>query len=295
VLPMGWRLSAAQWDQLTEVLQLEGYPAPIQVRSHGRTGVERGRIRAEVGAELSQLGLLRAGRVDADLEAALRLLHRPASWLDSVWLSNAAADQPVRMLAARGGTVGVCALQHPDRPGETVLDIIPAAGLAAAVVSRLPAHPPGRSPAVTVALAPGPGRPAQSGGVLVSASPARTSVERDSAAMSAILDQPHGRAGQISANVRDSAGRVRPLAGPALVRQSRRPIPDHRHASVPHPAVPHPSLRRLQIADRHPLRPPKPGHRTPAPPRHTALTGDCAGRVEFDTRAVRRASGSAHV
>jgi hypothetical protein len=207
---LGWRLSAAQWDLLTEALQLGGYPAPIQVRSHGRTGVERGRIRAEVGGELSRLGLLRAGRVDADLEAALHLLHRPASWLDSVWLSDAAADQPVRMLAARVGTVGVCALQYPDRRGETVLDIIPAAGLAAAVVSRLPAHPPGRSPAATVALASSPGRPAQpGGGVLVSASPARTSVERDSAAVSAILDQPHARAGQIAANVRDSAGRVR--------------------------------------------------------------------------------------
>jgi hypothetical protein len=209
VIPLGWRLSAAQWDVLTEALQLEGYPAPIQVRSQGRTWIERGRIRAEVGEELSQLGLLRAGRVDADLEAALRLLHRPASWLDSVWLSDAAAEQPVRVVAARGGTVGVCALQHPDRPGATVLDIIPAAGLAAAVVSRLPSYPPGRSPAVTIALAPSLGRPAQpGGGVLVSASPARTSIERDSAAVSAILDQPHARAGQIAANVRDSSGRV---------------------------------------------------------------------------------------
>jgi EspG family len=208
VTPMGWRLSAAQWDLLTEALQLEGYPAPIQVRSHGRTDLERARLRAEQGEELRQLGLVRSGRVEADLEAALRLLHRPASWVDSVWLSDAAAEQPVRVLAARGGTMGVCALQHPDRPGATVLDIIPAAGLAAVVVGRLPPHPPGRSPAVTVALAPSPDGPARPGGVLVSASPARTRVERERAAVSAILDQPHARAGQIAANVRDSAGRV---------------------------------------------------------------------------------------
>jgi hypothetical protein len=210
VTPMGWRLSAAQWDVLTEALQLEGYPAPIQVRSHGHTDVERGRLRAEVGAELRRLGLVRAGRVEADLEAALRLLHRPASWVDSVWLSGATAQQPVRVLAARGGTGGVCALQHPDRPGSTVLEVIPAARLAAAVVGQLPEHPPGcgvrrESPAVTIALAPSPARP---GGVLVSASPARTSVERERAAVSAILDQPHARAGQIAVNVRDSAGRV---------------------------------------------------------------------------------------
>ncbi len=209
--PMGWRLSAVQWDVLTEALRLEGYPAPIQVRSHGRTDVERAHLRVEVGEELRRLGLVRAGRVEADLEAALRLLHRPASWVDSVWLSDSAAQQPVRVLAARGGTVGVCALQHPDRPGATVLEVIPAAGLAAAVVGRLPAHPPGcgvrrETPAVTIARTLSSERP---GGVLVSASPARTSVERERAAVSAILDQPHARAGQIAANVRDSAGRVR--------------------------------------------------------------------------------------
>ncbi len=208
---MAWRLSAAQWDVLTEALQLGGYPAPIQVRSHGGTDLERGRLRAEVADELRQLGLVRAGRVEADLEAALRLLHRPASWVDSVWLSDAAARQPVRVLAARDATVGVCARQHPDQPGATVLEVIPSAGLAAAVVGRLPAHPPGRSvlresPAVTIPLAPSPERP---GGVLVSASPVRTSVERERAAASAILDQPHARAGQIVANTRDSAGRVR--------------------------------------------------------------------------------------
>ncbi|MBV9729838.1 MAG: ESX secretion-associated protein EspG [Pseudonocardiales bacterium] len=203
--PMGWQLSAAQWDVLTEVLRLEGYPAPIQVRSHGRTDVERGHIRAEVDEELRRLGVVRAGRVEADLEAALRLLHQPASWVDSAWLPDAAAEQPVRVVAARGGAMGVCALQHPDRPGATVLDIIPSAGLAAAVVGRLPPHPLGRSAAVTIALAPSPERP---GGVLVSASPARTSVERERAAVSAILDQPHLRAGQIAANVRDSAGRM---------------------------------------------------------------------------------------
>lgn len=208
MVPLRWRLSAAQWDLLTEALQLECYPAPIQVRSHGRTTAERGQIQAAVGEHLHQLGLMRAGRVDADLEAAMRLLHRPASWLDSVWLTDPAADQPVRVVAARGGTVAVCALQDPHQGGDTMLDVIPVAGMATAVVSRLPSHPPGRRPGATVVLASSPDRPARGGGVLVSASPVRTSSERERAAVSAILDQPHTRAGQIAANVRDG-GRVR--------------------------------------------------------------------------------------
>lgn len=207
VMPLRWRLSAAQWDVLTEALGLEGYPSPIQVRAHGRTDVERARIRADVAAELTQLGLLRAGRIDADLEVALRLLHWPASWVDSVWLADPVSDQPVRVVAARGGTAGVCALQHPDQPGATLLDVIPAAGLAAAVVSRLPPHPPGRGPAVTAALQPSAVPPRRS--LLMSASPAQTSAEGHRAAATAILDKPHPRAGQIAANVRDPSGRVR--------------------------------------------------------------------------------------
>ncbi|HEX4103653.1 MAG TPA: ESX secretion-associated protein EspG [Pseudonocardiaceae bacterium] len=97
----------------------------------------------------------------------------------------------------------------PGSSGATVLDIIPAAGLAAAVASRLPPHSPGHRSTATIALAPSPGRTVQpAGGVLVSVSPARTSTERDSAAVSAILDQPHARAGQIGANVRDPSGQV---------------------------------------------------------------------------------------
>jgi hypothetical protein len=117
VTPLGWRLSAAQWAMLTAELQLDGHPVPLQVRRFGSNG-------AEVADELEWLGLLRAGRVDADLEAALRVLNQPASWLDSVWLADAAAEQPVRVVAARSGTMGVCALQHPDQPGATVVDII---------------------------------------------------------------------------------------------------------------------------------------------------------------------------
>lgn len=206
MMPLAWRLSAAQWDVLTEVLGLEGYPAPIQVCSTGRTRLEHARVRADVCVELSQLGLLRAGRMDADLEAAVRLLHWPTTWVDSVWLADAVADQPVRVIAARGGAAGVCALQHPDQPGATRLEVIPATGLAAAVVSRLPSHPPGRSSAVTVQ--PGSAQP-PTGGVLVATFPVRSSADRDRAAAAAILDVPHVRAGQIAANVRDPSGQVR--------------------------------------------------------------------------------------
>lgn len=205
---MRWQFSAAQWDVLTELMQVESYPSPIQVQVHGRTDVERGRIRAQVVDELSRLGLLRDGRVEHDLETALGVLHRPARWVDSVWLPDPEAQQPVRVVAATSAAAGVCALQHPEQPGATLLEVIPAGGLAAAVVGKLPAHPPGASPAATVALGSG-AAPDPSPGLLVTASTARTSAERDNAAAAAILERPHNRAGQIAVNVRDPSGRVR--------------------------------------------------------------------------------------
>ncbi|MGH3916328.1 MAG: ESX secretion-associated protein EspG [Pseudonocardiaceae bacterium] len=201
-----WQLSAVQWEMLTALLRLDGYPAPIQVRSAGRTDVEAAHLRAEANTELSRRGLIRAGRVEPDLEAALWLLHSPACWVASMWLPDSTTDEAVRVIAARKGAVGVCALQHPEQPGATLLEIIPADGLALAVVGKLPPHPPGRSPAVTLPRQPRaePGR-----GVLVASSPTRTSTERAGSAAIAILDQPHLRAGQIVATVRDPSGRVR--------------------------------------------------------------------------------------
>jgi hypothetical protein len=116
------------------------------------------------------------------------------------------AEQPVRLVAARRGTAGVCAWQQPERPGATLLEVIRADGLAAAVVRRLPTHPAGTSPGVSRALASdaGPDSP----GLLATVPAARTTAERSTAAVAAILHRPHLRAGQIVAQLRDPAGRV---------------------------------------------------------------------------------------
>jgi hypothetical protein len=204
VVPLGWRLSAAQWDLLTETLQLERYPAPIQVRSHGRTALERSHVWAEVAEQLRRLGMIgRGGWTPISRRRCGCCTGRRVGWTRS--------GSPTRRLISPsgcsrlcGGTVAVCAVQEPDQAGATTLDVIPVAGMAAAVVSRLPSHPPGRDHCAGPRPRLGPA--GRGGGVLVSAFPVHT--ERQRAAVSAILDQPHARAGQIAANVRDR-GRVR--------------------------------------------------------------------------------------
>jgi EspG family len=208
---LGWQLSAAQWELLTASLRLTSFPSPIQGRVPARAEADRRHSRETAGVELERRGLLREGRVDPDLEAALLLLHRPLCWVDSVWLPDGTTDQPVRVVVLRTAATGVCALQqHPDQAGVTLVETSPAADLAAAVVGKLPPHPPGRSPGAAVSLAPDTDRRVTpSGGVLVTASATRTSVERGNAAVAALLDQPHTRAGQIAANMRNPSGRVR--------------------------------------------------------------------------------------
>ncbi|MGH3977516.1 MAG: ESX secretion-associated protein EspG [Pseudonocardiaceae bacterium] len=207
-MPLPWRLTAPSWALLAELLAIERYPSPIEVRSAERTTQQRSQARNRARRDLETAGLLRAGRVDADLEHALRLLRRPALWVDSVWLPDAATDQPVRVIAARSGHGGVCATQHPSEPGATLLETIPATGLAAAVVARLPPQRPGGQPPVTLAVDNRPARD-ETGSVLVPADRHADNALRDRDTVATVLDHPHPRAGQIAANLRDTGGTTR--------------------------------------------------------------------------------------
>ncbi|MGH3981084.1 MAG: ESX secretion-associated protein EspG [Pseudonocardiaceae bacterium] len=203
----GWRLTGAQWALLAEDLRHTDYPPPLRVTTRIRSAAARSRVRDELEAG----GTMRSGRVDADLESALRLLYRPALWLDSLWLPDATAERPVRLLAAQSGRSGVCAVQHPGRQGTTLVEFIPAGGLGVAVVARLPAARPGRKSAATVppddprARADGE----EPGSVLVSGEAPIARPANGRAAAAEIIGAPHTRAGQIAGNVRDPSGTVR--------------------------------------------------------------------------------------
>lgn len=145
-----WRLSLRQWDFLVEALRLDGLPFPLTVISHGRSDEERARLRADVRVELRRAGLIRGPRLDADLEAVLRLLWRPQRWIDSVWLDGPDAESPVRVLAALAGRQGVLAVQRTDRDPGVQLTAIGAGDAAGAVIGALPGAPPGGTSAFTV-------------------------------------------------------------------------------------------------------------------------------------------------
>lgn len=199
-------MTGAQWATLSAELGIATYPPPIRITTRVRGEPALARVRGE----LEQTGLMRSGRADADLEAALRQLHRPTVWLDSMWLPDPAPDEPARLVAGHnGGATGVCAVQYPGQAGATTLEIIPVGALVSRVVGALPAQRPGRMPAVIVPPGTAPREEEGSGGVLVTGNPAGHRPSNGRAAAAAILDAPHPRAGQIAVNVRGRNGVVR--------------------------------------------------------------------------------------
>ena len=201
-----WRITGAHWAMLSAELGLASYPAPIRITTRIRGEAALARVRGE----LEDTGLMRSGRVDADLEAVLRQLHRPDVWLDSMWLPDPAQDEPARLVAARnGGATGVCATQYPGQAGATTLEIIPIGALVSKVIGALPAQRAGRMPAGIVPPDTSPLRDDTSDGVLVTGNPVGRRPVNGRVAASAILDAPHPRAGQIAVNMRGYNGAVR--------------------------------------------------------------------------------------
>jgi len=200
------RITGAQWATLSAELGIATYPPPVRITTRVRGELALARLRGE----LERTGLMRSGRVDADLDAALRQLHRPTVWLDSMWLPDPAQDEPARLVAGHnGGATGVCVIQHPGQAGATTLEIIPVGALVSRVVGALPAQCAGRMPAVTVPPGTASGEEEGSDGVLVRGNPAGRRPSNGRAAAAAILDAPHPRAGQIAVNVRGHDGAVR--------------------------------------------------------------------------------------
>ncbi|NUT52277.1 MAG: ESX secretion-associated protein EspG [Saccharothrix sp.] len=141
------------FDVLWEDLDAGSVPYPLDLPSPGATFDERRRVRLAVYADLDRVGLARRGRVEAELEDALRLLHRPATRITVLGMPDVAADTMLRAIVVARGNYAVRAVQDG---GFVVIDAV--GSLAEAAVEVVPPLPAGPGRAVTVAardLAPG--------------------------------------------------------------------------------------------------------------------------------------------
>ncbi|MFC3962557.1 ESX secretion-associated protein EspG [Nocardia jiangsuensis] len=190
-------------------------PYPLAVRLSAADNVER-------AAQLPALHRWCDEHLDADLEAALRVLARPALRVEVFGYGPArpAADTgqpelgpgqlgaPIRVLGAVAGEIAVVVAQlpgsAPDRGGDLRIAVGSAGTFAARMITPLPRNRAGELPALTAPLA----RVTEDSRDLVTVPVAGPSVP---ARIRRLLRAPRDGIGQIVVSVRRNAGALAPF------------------------------------------------------------------------------------
>ena len=145
-MPHQFSLSLAALDILLEHLGLGRAPQPFEVPHLGVTFEERAQIRGAVFRDLEARGLFRRGRLDDDVELAVRtFVTGPFAILAVAQLDG---GQQLFARAASNGQYAVVAKQ--DRNSLVFQECRPTA-IVAGIVDLLPRTPAAAGPSVTVA------------------------------------------------------------------------------------------------------------------------------------------------
>lgn len=199
-MPRSFSLSLAAVDMLSQVLQVSCRLFPFEIPSFGQFDEDRDRIAKAVFTDLTNRGLIRANRIDPDVEAALTTTadHDVAVAL----MGTTEKDRTVRARAAAAGSTGVLAVQE----GQSLrFELIGAGGLARAVVGLLPQAQAGPGQSVQVEQ---PRRPEQVGGGFVQQVRApRTAVQAQVRMAASILERPRKGFGFFTVSGRGRHGR----------------------------------------------------------------------------------------
>jgi hypothetical protein len=212
-------LSLPAVDVLWEDLNLGAIPFPLEVRGHGDTTEERGRIRAAVYSQLERRGLAEGGEATAELTSVLRLLASPKISIDLVALKQLSDPQPIRAVVAARGKRAVLAVQRDlaikvSRVRETAI--------VGSIVDLLPTNRSGPGQSVTLPAsvlagrpAPTPGRhrrPEPDDGVLRSVT-LRSEHHNELKFVDSVMERPTVCAGSIGILLRDEHGKIQRLPG----------------------------------------------------------------------------------
>ncbi len=152
---MRWQFTPDEFLLLWAQIGIARVPFPLQLRASAQTMDEQSANNRAIRERFEHGGVLHRGRVDADLENALRTLAQPLLCCTAFGFYGPSPEQLVRIRAAHAGGAGVLALQLAGRShdvgGDVVLRTVAGSGLAEAVVSALPAAVPGTVAAASMA------------------------------------------------------------------------------------------------------------------------------------------------
>jgi len=146
--PRTFSLSFAALDVLGQTLGLNLRHFPLEIPSFGQFEEDRLRIAKAVFTDLGRRGLIRSGRVDRDVDIALRLFDNAGI---TIAVLGTVADQQITARLAAVGEHAVVAVER----GQTVhFELVTTASLARGAVRLLPDARPGPGQSVSVAMPP---------------------------------------------------------------------------------------------------------------------------------------------
>jgi hypothetical protein len=204
-------LSLAAVDMLLEYEKLGRAPYPFKVPHIGTTHTQRAQVREAVFRDLESRGLLRGGRLDADVGLALATFVNPG-----IAISGAAKLDGTEELLSRVGSNGQYAVVVRQNENKLLFEEVRPTAIVPAVVDLIPLTPAGPGQSVTIpkpSSAPPPRRRVDDGTYDPFASMTRTRTQSGSSgqqlrSIERIFEKPKLRVGQFTAFVRDRQGRA---------------------------------------------------------------------------------------
>jgi len=211
-MPQSFSLSLAAVDMLLEHGKLGRAPFPFQVPHIGTTRTQRAQVREAVFRDLEGRGLMSAGRIDGDVELALRTFVS-----SPVAISAAAQLEGGKRLFARVVSDGQYAVVAKQDENLLVFTEARPTGLVPAIVDLLPLTPAAAGQSVTIAKAAPPkprGRHAADDGYdpFAGVSPPRSQSASQMRYVERIFEKPKLRIGQFTAFVRGNNGKPSDLS-----------------------------------------------------------------------------------
>jgi hypothetical protein len=213
-MPYTFSLSLAAVDMLLEYEKLGRAPYPFNVPHIGTSHTQRAQVREAVFRDLESRGLMRGGRLDADVSLALATFVNPA-----VAISGAAKLDDDEALFSRVGSNGQYAVVVRQKENKLVFEEARPTAIVPAVVDLLPLTPAAPGQSVTIpkpSTAPAPRRRVDDGTYDPFAAMNRPRTPSSSGqqlrSVERIFEKPKLRVGQFTAFVRGRHGREQDLS-----------------------------------------------------------------------------------
>lgn len=214
-MPYTFSLSLAAVDMLLEYEKLGGGPYPFKVPHIGTTHTQRAQVREAVFRDLESRGLMRGGRLDADVGLALTTFVSP-----SVAISGAAKLDGDETLFTRVGSNGQYAVSVRQNENKLIFEETRPTAIVPAIVDLLPLTPAAPGQSVTIpkpAAAPVQRKRVDDGTYDPFASINRPRTQSSSTgqqlrSVERIFEKPKLRVGQFTAFVKGRHGREQNLS-----------------------------------------------------------------------------------